>query len=227
MIAKQAGRPVARTVLVFLKFPEAGRVKTRLARALGQERAAALYRQWIGIVLGGLQHLRSAARLVGYFDGAPHKAFHEWHRLADDWWPQPTGDLGARLAAGFERALDLGGPVLAVGTDCVEMEAVLLLQAFEHLSRHDVVFGPTADGGYYLIGLSAVRPDLFRSVRWSSPATLDDHLRCCREKGWSVSLLPMRHDIDTENDWHAYLLRTGRSGSSAADDPGSRDPNFE
>jgi rSAM/selenodomain-associated transferase 1 len=216
---------IARSVLVFLKWPEPGRVKTRLASTVGPERAAALYRHWVGVILGDLQPLRSATRLVGYFDGAPQEAFRDWHALADDWWPQPTGDLGERLVAGFGRAFHLGGPVLAVGTDCLEIDAGLLLQAFEQLTHRDAVFGPTSDGGYYLIGLSAARPDLFRSVRWSSPSTLDDHLHCCRENGWSVSLLSMRHDIDTEKDWRAYLLRARRSGSCAADDVGSHDPN--
>jgi rSAM/selenodomain-associated transferase 1 len=197
-------------VLVFIKSPEPGRVKTRLASTLGPDRAAALYRQWIGLVLGQLQPLRSTTRLIGYFDGALYEAFHDWHALVDEWWPQPTGDLGERLVAGFESAFNLGMPVLAMGTDCLELETHLLLQAFEELSHNDVVFGPTSDGGYYLIGLPMIRPALFRSIRWSSPFTLSDHLRCCREQGWSVSLLPIRHDIDTESDWRAYLLRTGR-----------------
>ncbi len=208
-----------RTVLVFLKFPEPGQVKTRLARTLGSARAAALYRQWIGLVFGLLQPLRTTARLVGYFDGAPHEAFRDWHALADAWRQQPAGDLGERLSAGFEWGLNAGGPVLAVGTDCLEINAELLGQAFEKLSHQDVVIGPTADGGYYLIGLSEARLEMFGSVRWSGPFTLEDHLRCCREKGWSVSLLPRLHDIDTEDDWDAYLLRSGRTDCSRPSSP--------
>jgi rSAM/selenodomain-associated transferase 1 len=216
-----------RTVLIFLKYPEPGRVKTRLASTLGSARAAALYREWISTVFGLLQPLRRTTRLVGYFDGGPGEAFREWQAQADDWWPQPDGDLGERLRAGFERGFQFGRPVLAVGTDCLEMDADLLLKAFEELACHDVVFGPTADGGYYLIGLSAARPDLFRSIPWSTSFTLAGHLRRCREQGWSVSLLPMRHDIDTENDWRAYLVRTGRSGSSAAANCGRGDSDPE
>ena len=122
------------TLLVFVKYPEPGRVKTRLARTTGPERAAALYRQWISIVLGQFQALRPATRLVGYFDGACHDAFRDWHRLADDWWPQPAGDLGARLSAGVAVALDSGGPALAVGTDCLEINPDLVAQ-----SLHGVV----------------------------------------------------------------------------------------
>jgi rSAM/selenodomain-associated transferase 1 len=227
MRTAEAWKRITRSVLVFLKWPEPGRVKTRLASTLGPERAAALYRHWVGVILGHLQPIRSATRLVGYFEGAPEEAFRDWLALADDWWPQPSGDLGERLVAGFARAFHLGGPVLAVGTDCLEIDAGLLLQAFEQLSHRDVVFGPTPDGGYYLIGLSVARPELFRSIRWSSPFALDDHLRCCREERWSVSLLSMRHDIDTENDWHSYLQRTGQSRSSTTDNLGGRDSNAE
>jgi rSAM/selenodomain-associated transferase 1 len=227
MNSADAGTRVARSVLIFLKYPEPGRVKTRLASALGPARAAALYRDWIDAVFSLLQPLRGSTRLIGYFDGASYEAFRDWQALADDWCPQPSGDLSERLAAGFERGFDLGGPVLAVGTDCLEMEADLLLQAFDELSRHDAVFGPTPDGGYYLVGLSTARPALFRSIRWSSPFTLSDHLRCCRERSWSVSLLPVRHDIDTEDDWRAYLLRRERRGCTVADAIGGRHPGAE
>jgi rSAM/selenodomain-associated transferase 1 len=211
-----------RTVLVFLKYPQAGRVKTRLAEFVGPEQAASLYRDWIGIVFGQLESLRSNTRLVGYFDGASAEAFAEWQRLADEWWPQPSGDLGDRLIAGLARGFDAGGPVLAVGTDCLEMGPALIEQAFEGLARTDVVFGPTPDGGYYLVGMAAFRPALFRSVRWSSSYTLSDHLLRCREEGWSVSSLPMRHDIDTWQDWLAYLARNGRPTGGEVPEPGGR-----
>jgi rSAM/selenodomain-associated transferase 1 len=215
------------TLLVFVKYPEPGRVKTRLAQTTGPERAATLYRQWISTVLDQFQAIRPATRLVGYFDGAGHDAFRHWHALADEWWPQPAGDLGARLSAGLAAALDSGGPALAVGTDCLEITPDLVAQAFAALSHKDVVFGPTADGGYYLVGTAKTRPELFRSVRWSSPFTLGDHLRCCRREGWSVALLPRVHDVDTWDDWQAYLLRTGLSPGGAVPDSGSRRSHAE
>jgi rSAM/selenodomain-associated transferase 1 len=198
-----------RTVLVFVKYPEPGRVKTRLAAMVGPKPAAALYHGWIGAVLGALQPLRPTTRVVGYHEGAPRESFAAWEHLADDWWPQPPGDLGDRLTAGFRRALAGGGTALAVGTDCLEIDALLLGQAFDLLASNDVVFGPTPDGGYYLVGLSSERPDLFASIRWSSKHTLADHLHRCRQHGWSFALLPARHDLDTWDDWAAYLDRTG------------------
>jgi len=211
-----------RTVLVFLKYPKAGRVKTRLAEYIGPEQAASLYRNWIGIVFGQLQSLRSNTWLVGYFDGAAADAFADWRRLADEWWPQPPGDLGDRLIAGFEKGFDTDGPVLAVGTVCLEMGPELIEQGFEGVAHTDVVFGPTPDGGYYLVATADFRPSLFRSIRWSSPYTLSDHLLRCREEGWSVSSLPMRHDLDTWQDWLAYLARSGRPPGDEVSEPGGR-----
>ena len=92
------------TLLVLLKYPAAGHVKTRLAQSLGAERAADHYRRWIGLVFDRLQPLRGTVRIVGFFDGEARQSFAEWEQLADEWWPQPAGDLAARLAAGFERA---------------------------------------------------------------------------------------------------------------------------
>jgi rSAM/selenodomain-associated transferase 1 len=203
----------AGTILVFAKYPEPGRVKTRIAATAGRAQAAALYRRWLGEVFAALQPARGAARLVCCYDGAPRESFGEWEQLADDWWPQPPGDLGERLSAGFQLGLAGGGPVIAVGTDCLELDAALVSQAFDLLGSRDVVFGPTPDGGYYLVGMSADRRGLFASVRWSCPDTLGDHLARCRERGWSHALLPARHDIDTWEDWLAYLERVGDLGS--------------
>jgi rSAM/selenodomain-associated transferase 1 len=204
--------PERGTVLVFLKNPEPGRVKTRLAATVGLERAAELYRDWVGVVLRQLQPVRRGARVIGFFDGGPAARFVEWSHLADDWWPQPGGDLGERLEAGFQAAHRAGGRVVAVGTDCLEMDAALLLEAFAVLSDHDAVFGPAADGGYYLVGACRPLPGFFAGVRWSSEHTLADHLDRCRERGWSAALLPPRHDIDTWEDWQAYLRRQGAIG---------------
>lgn len=199
------------TVLIFLKYPEPGKVKTRLAAAVGPDRAAALYRDWIGVVLRALQPIRGRAMLVGYHDGGPADRFAEWSPLVDDWWPQPAGDLGARLAAGFADAHARGGPVLAVGTDCPEIDAHLLDRAFDRLRDRDAVFGPAADGGYYLVGTARHLPRFFEGVRWSSLHTLSDHLARCRERGWTSELLPELADIDTGDDWQAYLARQGTS----------------
>lgn len=195
------------TILVFLKSPEPGKVKTRLAATIGAQRAADLYCGWIGEVFGRLQPLRERMRVVGFVEGGPLSAFREWTQLADDWWPQPEGDLGHRLQDGFRRAHAGGGAVVAVGTDCLELDAEVVMRAVAELRGHDAVFGPAADGGYYLVGTARALPGFFAGIRWSSEHTLADHLARCCDRCWSAGLLSPRHDIDTWDDWQAYLTR--------------------
>ncbi|MGD9721446.1 MAG: TIGR04282 family arsenosugar biosynthesis glycosyltransferase [Pirellulales bacterium] len=196
-----------RTLLVFLKYPAAGRVKTRLAESIGPERAADLYREWIGIVLQNVREVRNAARLVACYDGAPPEAFAPWHGLVDDWWPQPEGGLGDRLDAAFKHWQVGGDPAVAIGTDCLEVDSQLVESAFANLRDNDAVFGPAADGGYYLVGMAQYLPDFFQGVPWSTPRTLSAHQLACEHHHWSFRLLPTLRDIDTLEDWLNYQQR--------------------
>jgi rSAM/selenodomain-associated transferase 1 len=192
-------------LLVFLKYPEPGRVKTRLAATIGDLEAARLYANWVTITLERVQALRGEIHIVCYYDGAPPEAFGRWRTLADEWWSQPQGDLGSRLESGFGRAFARGArSCLAIGTDCLEMEADDIEMAIAALSSCNAVFGPAEDGGYYLVGTASILADFFTNVRWSANTTLSDHLQRCRENGWSYQLLATRRDIDSgeDLDWH-------------------------
>jgi uncharacterized protein len=195
-------------LLVFVKYPEPGKVKTRLAEKLGAEVAAELYREWIGSVLRNVQPVREEVRIVGYFDGATADRFSEWNSLVDDWRKQPAGDLGIRLAEGFEWGHRRGQPVIAIGTDCLDLTAEHVESALQRLRECDAVFGPTTDGGYYLVGTRAHVPGLFDRVRWSSPNTLADQLARCQVIGLRHSPLEELTDIDTAEDWRAYQARS-------------------
>ena len=196
-------------LLVFLKHPTPGQVKTRLAGTIGNDEATSLYGQWISLVLNKLQSLRGNVRLIGYYDGASADKFSEWQLLADEWWPQPTADLGSRLEAGFQKAFTAPARgCLAVGTDCLELGVEDVVTATHALEQYDAVFGPAHDGGYYLVGTQSLLPDFFHGIRWSSPQTLEDHLRRCNENRWSVSLLSRRRDIDSYEDLLAYREST-------------------
>ncbi len=195
------------TLLVLLKYPTVGEVKTRLAASLGAKRAASLYQQWIGLVLDRLQPLRGRVRLVAYFDGAPLAEFAAWQPLANEWWVQPMGDLGDRLTIGFEKARLASRQVAAIGTDCLELDAPIVIEAFSQLENHDAVFGPTPDGGYYLVGTSRHLPGFFQGVPWSSQNTLAAHLARCQHSGWTAATLPPLRDIDTIDDWRLHCSK--------------------
>jgi uncharacterized protein len=195
-------------LLVFAKYPEPGKVKTRLADELGTEVAAELYHEWIGTVLRSVQPVRHAVYIVGYFDGAPADRFSNWDGLVDEWREQPDGDLGFRLANGFEWGHRRGRPVIAIGTDCLDLTADHVESALARLHEYDAVFGPTADGGYYLVGTRTHVPGFFDGIRWSSPHALSDNLERCRTLGLRFSLFDELADIDTAADWRAYQARS-------------------
>jgi rSAM/selenodomain-associated transferase 1 len=144
-------------------------------------------------------------------DGAP--ALHRW--LGARWpvEPQGDGDLGARMRRAVARHLDAGaGRVVVVGTDCPEVDARVVRGALARLDAHDAVFGPAADGGYYLVGVRRAAAGralgaLFDEVPWSAAETLAVSLARAGSAGLSVALLPELCDVDTAADWHAWRAR--------------------
>jgi rSAM/selenodomain-associated transferase 1 len=196
-------------LLVFLKRPLPGTVKTRLGAVLGMDAAATCYREMLQLTLEKLQPLRRKLKVLGYAEFFEPEAFHEWDALVDRWLSQPDGDLGRRLGKGFDVALSTG-PAVAIGTDCPELTGDDIEAAFAALARRQAVFGPTPDGGYYLVGLRQPCPGFFEGVRWSTRYALNDQLRRCDERGWKAELLRLRHDIDTAEDLRAWQWRTGR-----------------
>lgn len=198
------------SLIVFLKAPKAGRVKTRLGREIGMGRAACLFRLMSAATLEEAR--RGPWRKIIAVD--PPGALFGWRAL----WPsafgrmvQSPGDLGARMKAAFNAAPK--GPVVIIGADAPGMRAAHLRAAFEALGRADAVFGPALDGGYWLIGLARRRPapGLFQNVRWSSSHALADTLASL-PKSYTVDYLPALRDLDNAEDLRALgpLLRSKR-----------------
>jgi len=194
------------SLIIFTRYPEPGKTKTRLIGALGKEGAANLHRQLA-------EHtLRQAKSLVGwiswvnptlevYFTGATVALMREW--LGDDlvYHQQGNGDLGARMAQAFDRAFNTGAVGVAIiGTDCPSIDAKLLLYAFERLHSTDLVIGPAADGGYYLIGLRRMVPELFIGIDWGTSRVLAQTLAIAQRLNLSHYQLPVLADIDRPSD---------------------------
>ena len=180
---------------VMARPPEKGKVKTRLANKLGDDQALAVY-------IALLNHTSREC----IESGIPVRWF----------WSEPTiypisstfavhkqqgKHLGQRMENAFETAFDDGmDEVVMIGTDCPEITAGRLLEAFDDLARVDVVIGPAKDGGYYLIGMKAFHPDLFKEMPWSSGYLLQATLERCRSLQLSFILLPALLDIDELED---------------------------
>lgn len=196
-------------ILVYLKFPSPGKVKNRLGAEIGTEAAVIVYRRLVREVLAIVG--RSPASAVRILFDPPSRKDDVRNWLAGEWLEAPEnveyvaqcdGDLGARLTAGFENAFAEGyRKVAAIGTDCVEMTPKTFAETWQRLEEEDVVFGPAADGGYYLIGMSAFKPDLFRDIPWSCDETLNRSVERAMELELNIGSLPVSTDIDTLEEW--------------------------
>lgn len=198
-----------RAVLFYVKLPEPGKVKTRLAATLGAQRAAEIYRQLAETVL---RRIPVEEEVIVMFDPPERGAeIAAWLRGPGAgrtlrFVPQAAGDLGARLERAFAAAFAEGcEAVAAIGSDCVELAPAHFAEAWQALATHDAALGPTEDGGYYLLALRAPCPALFADIAWSTPAVCAQTLDRAAEAGLRVHLLPKLHDVDTEADWRREL----------------------
>jgi rSAM/selenodomain-associated transferase 1 len=197
-------KPAApRVLLVFVRAPEPGAVKTRLAAAIGPAAALAVYR------LLAEHTLREAAALalegvevrVHFTPAEGGDAVRAWLGAEPDYLPQGEGDLGARMRGAFARAFAEGaGQVVIVGSDLPELSAGLLRRAFGLLDANPAVIGPATDGGYYLLGLTGVVEGVFDGIAWSTPQVLAATLARFRAAGIEPAMLEALSDVDEVED---------------------------
>lgn len=190
-------------LIIFTRYPEPGKTKTRMIPALGEVGAANLQRQMAEYLLRKVQELQRQfpIKVEVHFAGGSQSLMQAW--LGDDliYRQQRTGDLGQRMLAAFQQAFVSGrGRVAIIGTDCPEVDSEVLRQAFTALQQSQVVLGPAADGGYYLIGLNCLVPELFRDIAWGSSQVLAQTQEIIRLLKLKVSYLPLFHDVDYPED---------------------------
>ena len=203
--------------MIFVKFPEPGRVKTRIAEAVGAEEAARIYRDLVGRVSGKVvpdERAELQWEVWVIFDPPEREsAVRDWLEplfgdAVERFEPQVEGDLGERLAAAFAAGFAAGfAKVAAIGTDCVELDADGIGECWRLLDEKDVVFGPAEDGGYYLVALKKECAALFAGVPWSSAETLAVSKAVTAQLGLSVGELATLSDVDEIVQWEALCVR--------------------
>ena len=193
-------------ILLFVKLPQPGQVKTRLAAEVGAFEAAKIYEELVARVL---QQMPRHSRLIMMFDPPDRgREVRAWiTKLRPDEHPeliaQAAGDLGTRLTDAFAHAFAAGcGRVVVVGSDCVQISAETFTETERALETHDCAIGPTFDGGYYLLALKKPCPSLFADIPWSTATVFEETMVRARGAGLSVYQLPRLHDVDTLEDWH-------------------------
>ncbi|WP_424314137.1 TIGR04283 family arsenosugar biosynthesis glycosyltransferase [Haloferula sp.] len=185
------------------RIPEAGRNKTRLIPAFGEEGAARIHDRLARHAIGRASAyalLSPDTELEVRVTGGSTMLARDW--LGDGCFKiQGEGDLGARLASVCQEGFEEGaGKVVILGTDCPRLDESRLAEAFEALDSKDVVLGPAADGGYYLIGVKALEPRLFEGIAWGGPKVLAQTLQRVERCGLSVAILGVLPDVDDPED---------------------------
>ena len=205
-------------IVLFTRYPEPGKTKTRLIPKLGPEKAARLQYLMTGHAIRNVEEFRnqSSAHFEIRYEGGNANLMKRAFGRSPTYKPQGQGNLGIRLLRAHAEALATGvEKVVIIGADCPDLDTGILGQAFQSLLQYDVTLGPAADGGYYLIGLRRFAPRLFADILWGTDKVLDTTIKRADEAGLSVGLLKRLSDIDRPEDLHiwesAARRRYGRS----------------
>jgi hypothetical protein len=185
-------------LIIFIKNPILGEVKTRLAASIGPEKALEVYHLL-------LDRTQAVTKLVPY----DKVIYYSDSIVQDDSWDENTykkevqqgADLGEKMEAAFQKSFEQGYKnICLIGSDCYELSDEVIEEAFDKLLTCDMVLGPCLDGGYYLIGLKKVLSEIFRNKKWSTDTVLQETLQDAKDNKISFSLLPTLTDVDEEKD---------------------------
>ena len=191
-----------RCLLFFVKNPERGKVKSRLAADIGDESAVRLYK---GLVTRMLSTLKGGTfpLYICFFPETAWKPIENWLGKKYRYIPQNGKDLGERMRNSFIDGFTMGHKrVVLIGSDIPDLPIKYIEEAFESLREMDAVIGPAYDGGYYLIGFKdkTFSPQVFEGIAWGTKSVFDETMKKLRRFRRAVHTLPRLRDIDTVED---------------------------
>jgi rSAM/selenodomain-associated transferase 1 len=182
------------TICFMLKAPRSGEVKTRLGREIGFDEAERIYRR---LVENQLEHLSGEELEVHYAPAEALDQMREWLGPSRCYVAQSAGGLGERLTHAMRAAFEQGAEaVLFLGGDCPDVTREIIDETEALLAIHDVVIGPAADGGYYLLAVKSCQPGLFQEIDWSTERVFRQTMTRIQELGLKSHTLPTFTDVD-------------------------------
>ncbi|WP_418262413.1 TIGR04282 family arsenosugar biosynthesis glycosyltransferase [Flavobacterium faecale] len=192
-------------LIIFTRNPELGKVKTRLAKSIGNEKALQVYKDL-------LQHTMEQTISLD----CDKYVFYDTEIIENDIWDnkhfhkrlQTDGDLGMKMQAAFESLFDQGyQKCVIIGSDLFDLETEIINQAFNSLEKKKIIIGPSEDGGYYLLGLKKIKKSLFKNKKWGTASIMADTLSDLNIA--NIYFLKTLNDIDTFEDLKKskYILK--------------------
>jgi rSAM/selenodomain-associated transferase 1 len=203
-------------ILFFIKYPEPGSVKTRLALSIGEETAAELYKNFILDTLAKLS-FSGLPFIVCYSPEEKEKDIRQWLGTINRYQSQNGEDLGERMKLAFIHVFTEGyNRAILIGSDFPDLPTLFLHEALESLENHPSVVGPAADGGYYLIGFrrEAFLPTVFEGIPWGTERVLGETLSIFKNHGQNFHILPPWNDVDSLDDLKELMNRSQATGFS-------------
>ena len=184
-------------LILFVRKPEKGKVKTRIAATAGDDFALNIYNK----LLQHTHHITNTLSCDKYVFYAGAIVETDMWRTGYNKLAQADTDLGNRMKKAFAQLFKKGYQrVCIIGSDCYELTKEIIELAFEKLHTHDAVIGPAHDGGYYLLGMKDELKDVFQDIEWSTEKVLEQTMAQLAFLNHSFVLLPMLHDVDTIDD---------------------------
>ncbi|MEO1339985.1 MAG: TIGR04282 family arsenosugar biosynthesis glycosyltransferase [Cyanobacteria bacterium J06635_13] len=201
---------MSETLIIFSRYPEPGKTKTRMIPALGAVGAAELQRAMTEHTLKTAIAL-SASRQTKtevHFAGGNLELMQQWLGQDVTYVTQAKGDLGAKMRSAFAGALANSQRVVIIGIDCPDIDCQILTQAFEALKDRDLVLGVAEDGGYYLIGLNRPIVELFENISWGTGQVLDQTKAIAEQLKLKTHYLTTLPDVDRPEDLSIWQKHT-------------------
>lgn len=205
-------------LILFTRYPEPGKSKTRLIPALGDKAAAELQKRMTEHAIERCKEVAKTRKtaLQVYYEGADKSLMEDWLGSNIRHIVQAKGDLGERLRKAFLGAFQAGmGSVVIIGADCPGLTSAIIIQAFKALGRHDLVLGPALDGGYYLIGLNKPCAPLFRDIPWGGPEVFSKTMEEAMNLRLSTLHLEPLADVDRPEDLNVWEDELAGKGAAA------------
>ncbi len=195
-----------RALIIFVKAPLPGKVKTRLARELGDEDACGLYRAMGRDIAENPGRNDNWDTIIAFSPPEEEALVREWLGSGFSYHPQKGDDLGERMFRAIADVLESGyARVVLVGSDIPELTAEIILRAFDTLDEADVVLGPARDGGYYLVGMKKPHQDIFTDIPWSTPEVFAATCGRIRELGLTPAFTEPLDDVDDPEDLEKHF----------------------
>jgi rSAM/selenodomain-associated transferase 1 len=196
------------TLIIFTRYPEAGKTKTRLIPVLGAKGAADFHKKMTEETLKKALQLATkiSVNIEVHFCGGNQQLMLEWLGKDLIFREQVEGDLGLKMQAAFAQVFQQNNnqKVIIIGTDCPNLNELILKKAFASLENNDLVIGPATDGGYYLIGLNRLIVDLFININWGTSEVLKTTEKIAHKLCLKISKLPVLNDIDNPEDLQLF-----------------------